>query len=257
MSYTIDERNRERQQLLEVLVAPITRRLLDSLSIKPESRCLDLACGIGQTTRLIAGYLGPEGECVGVDQDPALIEVARAGPPAAARLAFETADASSLPFEASTFELVFTRYLLIHVAEPLAVLREMRRVVRPGGIVAAQEPDNAYQRTEPESWAFPLLIQVFESLFAHACIGRRLVSLFREAGLKPLGATAELPIEFEGSRGKRLFRLTAEAMGPAILRKGLMSEGELDQFCNELRRLEEDPTVVCLGHPLISVWAVA
>jgi SAM-dependent methyltransferase len=257
MPYTIDERNRERQQLLEAMTAPITRRLLDSLALKPDSRCLDLACGIGQTTRLIATYLGPQGECVGVDQDPALIETARTGPPAKARLAFQTADASALPFDASSFDFVFTRYLLIHVPDPLAVLREMHRVARPGGIVAVQEPDNAYQCTDPESWAFPRLIQVFEALFAHACIGRNLVSLFREAGLKPRGATAELPIEFEGSNGKRLFRLTAEAMGPAILSRGIMSAQEFRKFCAELRRLEDDPTIVWLSHPLVSVWAVA
>lgn len=256
MSYTIDEHNRERQRLLFAMVEPITRRFLSGLPIRAGGRGLDLACGIGQTTRLLAEYLGADGECVGLDQNAELVRAAESGPPGRARLEFRVGDATRLPFEDATFDLVFTRYLLIHVPEPRAVLAEMRRVVRPGAVIAVQEPENSYQRTVPESWAYPRMIEMFEALFAHACFGRELVSLFRELGLEPKGAAAELPVEFQGSTAKRLFRLTAEGMGPEILKRGLMSEGELDAWCAELRRVEEDPGVVCLGHPLVSVWAV-
>src|SRR2546430_6142556 len=78
MSYTIDERNLERQRLLARVLEPLTKRLLDALRLRPDSRCLDIGCGIGETTRLIARYLGPHGECTGIDQDGALIEVAQA-----------------------------------------------------------------------------------------------------------------------------------------------------------------------------------
>src|SRR5947208_9694682 len=63
MSYTIDERNLERQRLLARVLEPLTKRLLDALRLRPDSRCLDIGCGIGETTRLIARYLGPHGEC--------------------------------------------------------------------------------------------------------------------------------------------------------------------------------------------------
>src|SRR5438128_5922150 len=69
MSYTIDERKLERQRLLARVLEPLTKRLLDALRLPPDSRCLDIGCGIGETTRLIARYLGPQGECTGIDQD--------------------------------------------------------------------------------------------------------------------------------------------------------------------------------------------
>jgi hypothetical protein len=62
MSYTIDEENLERQQLLAMILEPATKQLLDALKLAPGSCCLDLGCGIGETTRLIAGSLGPQGE---------------------------------------------------------------------------------------------------------------------------------------------------------------------------------------------------
>ena len=137
MSYTIDERNLERQRLLARVLEPLTKRLLDALRLRPDSRCLDIGCGIGETTRLIARYLGPHGECTGIDQDGALIEVAQAGPSIGARLSFRVGDATKLPFEDGAFDFVFIRYLLVHVQEAPTVLREMIRVARKGGVVAA------------------------------------------------------------------------------------------------------------------------
>ena len=114
MSYPIDEQNLERQRLLARVLEPITKRLLDGLRLRPDSRCLDIGCGIGETTRLIARYLGPQSECTGVDQDPGLIQVAQTGPSTGASLTFRVCDATKLPFEAETFDFVFTRYLLVH-----------------------------------------------------------------------------------------------------------------------------------------------
>jgi trans-aconitate methyltransferase len=69
VSYTIDERNPERQQLLAKLLEPPTRTVLAHLPRIPGARVLDLGCGQGNTTRCLADALEPSG-CIGVEYDP-------------------------------------------------------------------------------------------------------------------------------------------------------------------------------------------
>ena len=255
MSYTIDERNLERQRLLARVLEPLTKRLLDALRLRPDSRCLDIGCGIGETTRLIARYLGPHGECTGIDQDGALIEVAQAGPSIGARLSFRVGDATKLPFEDGAFDFVFIRYLLVHVQEAPTVLREMIRVARKGGVVAAQEGDFMFQQCcYPDSWAYKRLNDIWGALFANAMVGRALVALFREAGCRPVGTMDDICMEPGCSGLKRLYRMTIEAAGPALLREGLLNESDFDALCQEFLRVETDAAVVCIGNPIVTIW---
>ena len=169
MSYPIDEQNLERQRLLARVLEPITKRLLDGLGLRPDSRCLDIGCGIGETTQLIARFLGPQSECSGVDQDAALIQVAQTAPSAGGRLTFRACDSTKLPFEDETFDFVFTRYLLVHVQEAPILLREMLRVAHAPSVadnLAAGNWDRATTGKTP-----------------------RCVALFR--GLGPASKTAE------------------------------------------------------------------
>jgi SAM-dependent methyltransferase len=252
MSYTLDEQNLERQHLLARVLEPFTKRLLDALRLRPDSRCLDVGCGIGETTRLIARYLGPQGECTGIDQDGALIGVAQAGPCTGARLSFRVGDATKLPFEDGAFDFVFTRYLLVHVQEPLTVLRDMIRVARSGAVVAAQEGDFMFQQCcYPESWAYKRLNDIWGGLFANAMVGRKLVALFRDAGCSLVGTMADIYMEPGNAGLKQLYRMTIEAAGPALLRKGVLNESDFDSLRQEFSRVETDASVVCIGNPVI------
>src|SRR5262249_20224092 len=256
MSYPIDEQNLERQRLLARVMEPITKRLLDGLRLRPDSRCLDIGCGIGETTRLVARYLGPQSECTGIDQDAALIEVAQVGPSTGELLTFRVCDATKLPFEDETFDFVFTRYLLVHVQEALTFLREMIRVARKGAVVAAQEGDFMFnQCCYPDSWAYKRLNDIWGAVFANATVGRQLVALFREAGCRPAGAMADICIEPACSGLKRLFRMPFEAVGPALLAKCLLNESDFNALCQEFLRVETDEAVVCISHPVITVWS--
>src|SRR5215470_14665987 len=142
MSYTIDERNPERQQLLAEVLNPLTRQVLARLPAIPNARCLDLGCGQGNTTRLLADVLRPA-VCVGLEYDANLLDYAQTrleNPPS---VRFQQGDASQLAFADASFDLVFCRYLLIHQTEPIRVVREMMRVLRPGGYAVAFEGDFA------------------------------------------------------------------------------------------------------------------
>jgi hypothetical protein len=182
--------------------------------------------------------------------------VAQTSPSAGATLTFRVCDATKLPFEDETFDFVFTRYLLVHVQESLTLLREMIRVARKGAIVAAQEGDFMFnQCCYPDSWAYKRLNDIWGAVFANATVGRQLVALFREAGCRPAGTMADICIEPGCSGLKRLFRMTIEAVGPALIAKGLLNESDFNALCQEFLRVETDETVVCISNPVITVWS--
>jgi ubiquinone/menaquinone biosynthesis C-methylase UbiE len=143
MAYPLTETNLERQRILGNILAPLTARLLDQLTLPAGSRCLDLGCGVGETTRLIGTKIAQASQIVGLDQDAALLDVARQTPhPVAIPLTFQHGDARNvLPFADQSLDLVYARYLLTHLPDPSRVVTEMVRVCKPGGIVAVQEPD--------------------------------------------------------------------------------------------------------------------
>ncbi len=94
-------------------------------------RILDIGCGPGRLLFLAAQHF-PDAEKVGIDISPRMIAVARANAPADGHFRFEVAAADTLPFPAASFDLAFSSISLHHWPDPLAGLREICRVVRPG-----------------------------------------------------------------------------------------------------------------------------
>ncbi|MYW66859.1 methyltransferase domain-containing protein [Streptomyces sp. SID8379] len=116
--------------------------LLGSGTIKQDMKILDIGCGPGTITADLAALV-PEGLVVGADYAESVVEQARAT--AAERglenTEFTTADVHALQWEDDTFDVVHAHQVLQHVGDPVQALREMRRVTKPGGIVAARDSD--------------------------------------------------------------------------------------------------------------------
>jgi SAM-dependent methyltransferase len=106
---------------------------------------LDVGCGMGHWGQLLLPHCAPDARLTGVDREAAWVtaagvRAARRG--LGARATYRRGSAESLPFPEGTFDFVTCQTVLIHVADPSAVLREMRRVLKPGGTLAVVEPVN-------------------------------------------------------------------------------------------------------------------
>src|SRR5262245_2525412 len=120
------------------------RRYLDVLDPRPGERILDVGGGSGLATLEIARRVSPGGKAVALDTSPPLLDYAKAAA-AGAGLAdvteFQVGDGRAIPFENGSFDRAFCHWVLVHVTPPEAIVREMRRVVRPGGRVVCVELD--------------------------------------------------------------------------------------------------------------------
>lgn len=172
------------------LFNPYTRRLLEDVGITRGMKVLDVGSGAGDVALLAAELVGPGGTVVGADSNPLLLDTARKRAQAAElkNTSFVAADISQLALE-ENFDAVVGRCVLFFLSDPAVVLRRLASHVRPGGIVAFQEPGNATLRPDalPPS---PVLEQMWEwtmETFRRAGMdlkmGLRLFPLFLGAGL--------------------------------------------------------------------------
>ena len=99
-------------------------------ALAPGGSALDVACGSGKLTAVLAGIAGKNGRVVGLDFSPQMLEIARHDHPG---IEFLEGDALNLPFGDGSFDASTISFGLRNLADPVQGLREMRRVVKPGG----------------------------------------------------------------------------------------------------------------------------
>ncbi|MFN8492768.1 MAG: methyltransferase domain-containing protein [Caldilineaceae bacterium] len=150
-------------------------------------RILDVGCGTGAIVRAVAGAAR---EVVGIDREEAQLETARRLAQSAGvhNLQFLHGEATHLDFADATFDAAYCRFVLEHAPDPLQVVREMRRVVKPGGWICAYEwePDcfSLYPTAPAVEQVWREIYRVQQRLGSDPWVGRKLLSLFQQAGLQ-------------------------------------------------------------------------
>jgi len=158
-------------------------------------RVLDIGCGPGTITLGLAERVRP-GQTVGLDREVAPLVAARTS--AAERgigtVGFTVGDVYQLDFPDDSFDVVHAHQVLQHLTDPVAALREMARVCRPGGIVAARDADYAAMTWFPEDPRLDRWLDLYHQVAlgngAEPDAGRRLVSWAQAAGLQHITGSA-------------------------------------------------------------------
>ena len=247
-----------RLRILHNVYGPGARQLLVRAGIRRGMRVVDLGCGVGMTSQLLAELVGPHGEVVGVDYSGEQLEQARKLlPKGVTNVRFVQASATDTGLARESFDLAYCRFLLIHLTDPQAALREMQDLLKPHGILACEDGDLTSAGSEP-----PSKLQEFSSLFGGLgpkwgvdyTLGRRLFHMLQAVEFPKVEITFNQPVFAEGEN-KRLLELTVAEAGPSFVQAGLLTIEELNQMLLEMRRLSEDGTVLAWMPRMSQVWA--
>jgi ubiquinone/menaquinone biosynthesis C-methylase UbiE len=163
--------------------------------LRPNDELLDIGSGPGTITLDLASRL-TSGRVVGVDNARAAVEAAQQQAQAvgADRVEFAVGDVYALDFPDDRFDVVHAHQVLQHLSDPVAALVEMRRVCKPGGLVAARDADYAAMTWHPESSGLTRWLELYHSVArsnrGEPDAGRWLRSWALDAGFREVEATA-------------------------------------------------------------------
>ena len=205
---------------------------------------VDLGCGTGVVTRALAARDGFAGTVTGIDQSPEFIAAAErlaATDGVGDRVEFVVGDAHELDFPTASFDAVVAHTLVSHVRDPLAVLAEAARVVRPGGSVAIFDGDYASLTfgSSDSRLGQAMELAVQSMIMSSPRVMRELPRLLSKAGLRLIATQAHVYAE----AGSSSFLLNlAETYAPLVASTGLLPAPDVDAWLADQRRSAADGT---------------
>ena len=194
-----DDRERRRLQLQASIINPVTEQLLRRAGLGVGMRVLDVGSGVGDVAILAARIVGAAGSVTACDLDEKALAVLRerAASEGLANISTLAGDLHELALP-HDIDAVIGRHILIHLPDPLAIVRLVSGLVRPGGVVVFQEYDFSVMHAGfPPTPLRDRTFEVFRDFFAkarHGNMGTRLPVLFAAAGLTDIDARAEYPV---------------------------------------------------------------
>jgi ubiquinone/menaquinone biosynthesis C-methylase UbiE len=213
-----------------------------AMRVHSANRVLDLGCGTGVAARAVASRAGFSGHVTGVDVSPYLAAEARrlaASEGLAETIEFCVGDSQRLDFPDNAFDAAVAHTLLSHVRDPLSVLKELRRVVRPGGMVGVFDGDYAsltFGSTDPEQGEADD-DTIINAIVTHPRVMRQMPQLLRDAGLDLTASFAYVVADV----GKADFWISAiQSFVRLLPRAGAMTEVAARSWADEMTRRSEE-----------------
>lgn len=212
-----------RLRSIEMIFDPMTRRRLISAGLKQGSTCLEVGAGAGSVMAWMATEAGQSGSVTAVDINTRFLN----DPPSNVKIV--PGDIRNLSLEPESFDLVHTRYVLVHIPESQTVLESLWNAVKPGGRVVIEEPDFSFFRAingEDEGIrsfqkVHQASLHMFSSRGVDYAFGTKLPSLLRKLRARNLVIENDCPIS-QGGDG------IATMMGVSVaqLREKYIATGE-------------------------------
>ena len=222
--------------------------------LRPGMRVLDFGCGPGTITVGLAAAAHP-GEVHGIDMEESQIELARAAAAAGGHdnITFHVGNVYELPFEDNSFDAAHCHAVLMHVPDTQAALREVQRVLKPGGVIACREMIVPSSFVEPSSEHTPAAWATFGSLLAanggHPLMGRELKAALLEAGFGDVQAGASFEV-FSAPDDVAFLRafigdwFFMPRVVAAAIQFGLATQEQFDQWLIDMDNFKDAPGAV-------------
>ena len=217
--------------------------------LRPGLDLLDVGCGPGTITADLAARVAP-GRVVGTDRSPAVVAAAAADHPG---VTFVVGDVYGLDHADASFDVVHAHQVLQHLSDPVAALREMRRVCRPDGVVAVRDSDYAAFTWDPPSSELDRWLAVYRAVArrndADPDAGRRLKGWALAAGFGSVSVSCSVwtfstADERAWWGGLWADRVTTTTLADQAVAAGLATREELASIADAFARWAADDTAV-------------
>jgi SAM-dependent methyltransferase len=243
-----------RLKLIEQFNDPYTFRHLDAIGVADGWRCLEVGAGAGSVMRWLSQRVGPTGKVVAVDLDVRFL-----GDNSAQNVEVRRCDITQDPIEPSSYDLVHARSVLMHLRDPVAVLRRMTAALRPGGWLMIEDTDNgtveAADPAHPFASAFDLCAQArIKFLLAGGVMdlryGRTLPVQLEELKLTDVGNEAAALVGRGRSAMSQLMIQSFQPMDDAMVANGVVGQSDV----SDAQRAFEDPSFLYRGGLVVAGW---
>ena len=212
--------------------------------LRPDQHLLDVGSGPGTITADLAERVA---RVTALEIDDAAADLTRQGAPG---VEVHVGDVHALPYDDDTFDVVHAHQVLQHVADPVAALRELARVTRPGGVVAVRDADYAAFAWWPLLPGLDRWLELYEEAArangGEPDAGRRLLAWAHAAGLEDVTPSASTwcfatPDERAWWGGLWADRITGSALATQLVREAQATTAELEDVADAWRAWADDP----------------
>lgn len=243
----------ERLEIQSSLFEPFAHHVLAKVGIKEGMSCIDVGCGSGSVTRLIAGMVGRTGRVIGLDSEDKYLQYCRGLNNTPRNVEFLRDDiCESKLAENEAFDIVYCRLVFVHLKDAKKAVQSMKRLVKVGGVIIIQELDHAADSwlSYPRNKSLDTLRRTYTSLVRRIggdpLAGRKLYKLLQGESLSTdvecYCPCVQMGREPYSSLGWRI----AESLKPQILSYGLLSEKEYAKMYDSLIKLSRDTNAFVL-----------
>lgn len=234
-----------RLEIQSAFFEPMTRRTLDKAGIKKGMRCLDVGCGAGSVTRILAEMVGKKGQAVGTDVDERYLQYCRYYKPLP-NVDFMRDDISNSTLAKESFDVIYSRFMFVHLKDARKAVYSMKQLVKKGGAIIIEELDHA-----PDSWlCYPenqsvktlrdIYVELVKKAGGDPFAGRKIYNLMvgesLDANVECNSPCLLMGHEPYNTLGWRI----AESLKPQIESHGLLTEQEYGRIYDDLKRLSND-----------------
>lgn len=242
----------DRLRAIEACFDPTTRRRIEQIKLTPGWSCLEVGPGAGSIMRWLASRVGPAGRVLALDINPRFVGVVDSP-----HLEVRRQDVAEF-CEVAAFDLIHTRYVLMHVPRWREAFANLVHALKPGGWLLLEEPDFSTAAPadpdHPESGAVArvnaAVLRLYEGMGIDPRFGRRLPMLCQEFGLENVAVETDLPLVPGGSGVASMMGTSLSYLAERLAATGAASREDVEVYA----RLAEDPTVWGQYYTTVATW---
>lgn len=234
-----------RLQIQAAFFESMAQDVLQKAGIRNGLECLDVGCGVGSVSKLLGDMVGSKGRVVGIDVDEKYVAYCKKNNKRR-NTSFLCADITKGAPTGARFDIIYSRFMFVHLKDRVAALESMIQMLKKGGVIVIQELDHApnswmsYPKSEAVARLQKIYVALIRRLGGDPLAGRKLYGMFLDLGLdssvecySPCLVMGKKPFNELGWR-------IAQSMRPMATSLGIASDAEYAKLMQDLKALSLD-----------------